>query len=236
MSTDPQNGARGAEGGAEPGGVGVAKPEKDLPTPDLPPNQLTDDQIRQVITGLKGPEKGLADAAFVGILEPNKRAFLVALSLCGRVTKSCQLAGIHFTTPYTRQWKEDSAFQDGVRIAKEIALQVAEDEAYRRAVEGTIEPTGWYKGEPGGYVRRFSDVLMIFWLKGANPDKYKDRMEIRGTFGHIDLNRVAQMPNGQELLSRLAAGESPFSVLGESARLALPAGKPEVGTLPEPSE
>lgn len=48
-----------------------------------------------------------------------------------------------------------------------MAADLLEAEVHRRAVEGWVEPTGWYKGVPGGYVRRFSDVLLIFKLKGA---------------------------------------------------------------------
>lgn len=48
-----------------------------------------------------------------------------------------------------------------------MAADLLEAEVHRRAVEGWVEPTGWYKDVPGGYVRRFSDVLLIFKLKGA---------------------------------------------------------------------
>ncbi len=43
-------------------------------------------------------------------------------------------------------------------------------------MEGVEEPVRWYKGEAGGMVRKYSDVLLIFLLKGLRPDKYKDRV------------------------------------------------------------
>lgn len=183
---------------------------KPLPSSDLPPPDtlLTDDIIRQVIEATKVAGNNPEETPFAEISQPAKRAFLVGLSLCGRWGKATALAGLSHYTPYTKQWRGDTALQEAIKVAAEMAVQIAEDEAYRRAVEGVIEPTGWYKGDPGAYVRRYSDVLLIFWLKGAKPDKYKDRLEMRATLGNIDLNQLTQ---GQ--LARIAAGESPFAVL-----------------------
>ena len=83
-----------------------------------------------------------------------------------------------------------------------------EAEAYRRAVEGWVEPVGWYKGKAGGTVRRYSDTLLIFTLKGLLPDRYRDRVEGRSVLANIDL---AQLPDA--LLARIAGGEDPRSVL-----------------------
>lgn len=56
-----------------------------------------------------------------------------------------------------------------------------EDEAFRRAVNGTEKPV--YQGkELVGHVREYSDTLMIFMLKARRPEKFKDRVasEISG--------------------------------------------------------
>lgn len=206
------------------------EPAPSLTLPDLPPTVLSDLQLQEAVKRITEAQTGLAETPFDRISNPNKLRFLVAYALSGSKVRSFKAAGISTATFYTRQWKEDAVFQDAVREAQAISRDIIEDEIHRRGVEGWLEPTGWYKGQPGGYVRRFSDLLLIFRAKGELPDKYKDRMEVRGTFGHINLDRVAQMPNGQDLLARLAAGESPFSVLGDGAKLALPAGNPEVGT------
>ena len=68
-------------------------------------------------------------------------------------------------------------------------------------MEGWEEPVGWYKGEAGGTVRRFSDTLLIFLLKGAAPEKYRERLEVRGALGKIDFGRMID-----EQLARIAAG------------------------------
>ena len=59
-------------------------------------------------------------------------------------------------------------------LAKGCALEVMEVEARRRAVAGWDEPV-FQSGEHVGDKRKFSDVLLIFMLKAADPDKYADR-------------------------------------------------------------
>ena len=107
------------------------------------------------------------------------------------------------------RWREkDSEYREAFDQAKEDATDVLEAEAHRRAVEGVEESVGWYKGVPGGTVRRYSDVLLIFLLKALRPEKYRERVDLRGSLAHIDLT---QLPD--HLLARIAAGEHPFSVL-----------------------
>ena len=107
--------------------------------------------------------------------------------------------------------------------ARIMAGDILEAEAHRRAVEGVEEPVGWYRGKPGGTVRRYSDNLLMFLLKGVLPERYKDRMEVAGAFANIDLTRLPD-----DLIARLAAGEHPLSVLASAGeRLLLPAGKAE---------
>ena len=83
-----------------------------------------------------------------------------------------------------------------------------EAEAHRRAVEGVEEPVGWYKGVAGGTVRRYSDALLIFTLKGLLPDRYRERKDVRSVLARLDVSQLSD-----ELVARLAAGENPISVL-----------------------
>lgn len=55
-----------------------------------------------------------------------------------------------------------------------------EGELYRCAVEGVVKPTGWFRGEPGAYLRECSDLFLIVLLKSLRPEKYKDRLEVGG--------------------------------------------------------
>ncbi len=85
------------------------------------------------------------------------------------------MSGIVKQTIYTRQWREDREFQVALKSARVMAADVLEAEAHRRAVEGVEEPAGWYRGVAGGTVRRYSDNLLMFLLKGARPERYRER-------------------------------------------------------------
>ncbi len=121
--------------------------------------------------------------------------------------------------------------QAALRQAEEAAADLIEREAIRRAVEGVQKPTGWYQGEPGGFVTEYSDVLTIFLLKGLRPERYKERVEMRGALANLDLNLLPD-----EAIDRIANGEHVMSVL---ASMVPRAGEALPGLLkapPEPAE
>ena len=148
------------------------------------------------------------DSPFAEICHPKKRAFLAAYAQTGNKSRAAAMAGIVKQTIYTRQWREDAEFQKALKLAKEMACVVLEDEATRRAVEGVERPVGWYKGKPGGVVREYSDNLLMFRLKALLPDKYRERAEVRGSIASIELTKLPD-----HLLARIADGEHPLSVL-----------------------
>jgi len=109
---------------------------------------------------------------------------LAALAITGMITRAAEAAGIARCTHYA--WlKSDPVYAEGVEEAMEQAVDVLEAEAARRAVEGVEEPIvvggKVVKGDDGKplYRRKYSDVLLIFLLKGARPDKYADRRQIK---------------------------------------------------------
>ena len=150
-------------------------------------------------------------------LPPKKRAFLEAYARTGSKSTACVAIGIPTTTPYNLEWRKDEAFQALVPVAEAMYGDVLEAEISRRAVDGVEKPAGWYKGAPGGYVREYSDLLLIFKAKGVLPDKYKDRVELRGALAHLDLSRLTD-----EQVARMAAGEHPLAVLGGAVSAAEP--------------
>ena len=166
------------------------------------------------------------ESPFAEISHPKKRAFLTAYGQTGNKSLAAKMAGIVKQTIYTRQWRGDPEFQEALKRARVMAADVLEAEAHRRAVEGWEEPVGWYKGQPGGVIRRFSDTLLIFTLKGLLPDRYRERVDVRGSFAHLDLN---QLPD--ELLARIAAGEDIRSVLANVAVAALGSGAVKDGEI-----
>ena len=110
---------------------------------------------------------------------PKKAAFLAAYAECGIVSKACKLAEVGRATHYV--WiNEDDEYKTAFEEAHRIAIEAMECEARRRAMEGWLEPV-FYQGEECGYVRKFSDTLLIFMMKGAMPEKYRERFEHSGT-------------------------------------------------------
>ena len=90
-----------------------------------------------------------------------KKAFLNIYPEAFTVTDACKRAGINRTTYYA--WMDsDPQFVKDMETAKKSAVDLLEHEARSRAIKG-------------------SDTLLIFLLKGAAPDKYKDRLEQKVT-------------------------------------------------------
>lgn len=94
----------------------------------------------------------------------------------GNVREAADVAGMG-QTHY--EWlQSDTDYAAAFDAATEDAGDVLEAEAWRRAVDGVEEPTGWYQGVPGGKVRKDSDTLLIFLLK--RPEGVEIRRAARG--------------------------------------------------------
>lgn len=105
-----------------------------------------------------------------------KAAMLVALAETGNVRLAAEAAGIHRATHY-RWLDEDPKYALAVSDAMENAADLLEAEAKRRAVEGVAEPLV-SAGKLVTTVQRYSDTLLIFLLKGARPEKYRERVSV----------------------------------------------------------
>jgi hypothetical protein len=130
-------------------------------------------------------------------LTPKKRACLANYALTGNVTVACNAALISRTTFYF--WlKNDPDFAKLADDALEQAADHMEHEARRRAFDGWEEPVFGAVGaqlQDGkvvsqgtgvvGTVRKYSDTLLIFLLKGARPRKFRDNasLELTGKDG-----------------------------------------------------
>lgn len=108
-----------------------------------------------------------------------RREFIELLSSNGNVTVSAEALNLDRRKLY-RLRDEDSDFAEAWDAAMVAAADHLEAEARRRAVDGWNEPV-FYQGEQTGLVRKFSDTLLIFLMKGANPEKYRDRQQLEHT-------------------------------------------------------
>jgi hypothetical protein len=125
----------------------------------------------------------------------NQEKFLAAYAAIGITTKAAKAAGLCPSEPY--HWlKEEGPHGDEYRSRLAKAEKEAEDaleaEARRRAVDGLkrfkffkgapiIDPDTVTEQNPQGtpyYELEYSDTLLIFLLKGINPEKYRDRQSV----------------------------------------------------------
>lgn len=108
--------------------------------------------------------------------------FLDELSRNGNVTISAELCNLERTRLYELR-QQDPTFAVAWQDALDMAAEHLEAEARRRAVEGVLQKKFTTKGDPvidpetgEQYLERaYSDTLLIFLLKGANPEKYRER-------------------------------------------------------------
>jgi hypothetical protein len=119
------------------------------------------------------------------------RAFLKAYRVTCSVTKSAQIAGINSRRHYT--WLEKyPAYRRAFERAKIQAAEALEDKVKEGAFDGWLEPI-FYQGVACGAVRRFDLGGRQMLLRGAMPEKYRERIDTR-------------IEGNLEIIERLAAG------------------------------
>lgn len=106
--------------------------------------------------------------------QKKKEKFLALFRQTGVVSYAAQ--GVANRATVYKWLKEDPEFEKQFDDAKEEAAELMELEARRRAVQGVDKPV-YQKGECVGYIREYSDTLLMFMLKGAKPEKYADRVK-----------------------------------------------------------
>jgi hypothetical protein len=106
-----------------------------------------------------------------------RKAFLAALSKTANVTHACTFAPMSRDAAY--KWRAaDPEFKKEWEDAIEKGTDLLVLEARRRAFRGTRKPV-FYKGAIAGYIREYSDVLLMFLIKERRP-------EYRESFRQID--------------------------------------------------
>jgi hypothetical protein len=147
--------------------------------------------------GKDNPLTGKTRDEIKALSERRKRAFLEMFSTTANIAISAKTAGVDRVS--VRRWLEnDTQFELEFNLAREDAIESMEEEARRRAVEGVVdEKPIYYKGVLVGehVVTEYSDSLLMFLLKAARPDKYKDRVDVTGTtiikaYAGLDVDKV----------------------------------------------
>jgi len=113
------------------------------------------------------------------IRDDRKCKFLIELMRTASAKKACETLRIDRSTPY-RWEREDPAFKEAWDESRMVVACMWEEEAARRAYEGTLKPV-FYMGAECGHIREYSDTLMMFLLNGAMPEKYKRNSKVEHT-------------------------------------------------------
>lgn len=108
---------------------------------------------------------------------PKKQADLLreVVECGGNVSEAARTVNLSRASVYNHK-ASDPKFAKLLETAIQAGADVLEDECRRRAFAGTDEPV-FHKGAICGHVRKYSDLLAIFLLKGAKPEKYRERIE-----------------------------------------------------------
>ncbi len=123
----------------------------------------------------------------------------------GNVTRACELTKITRMAVWQRE-QSDPEFKKRLEHAKQLGADFLEEEATRRAFEGTEEPVGFYMGVSTTVKRNYSDALIQFLLKGLKPEKYKERAQVDGTQTRFDFAEGADLSGlSNEELRQLGA-------------------------------
>lgn len=135
-----------------------------------------------------------------------RKAFITGLQETGSVTEAAKAAQISRVAIYSHR-KTNPDFAREWDEALDVAADTLEDEARRRAVEGIEDPV-FHKGEKVATVRKYSDVLLMFLLKGIRPQKWR---ESRATMPPAELNKLIDAEFARRAKEKEAEAREPVN-------------------------
>jgi hypothetical protein len=142
---------------------------------------------------------------------------LALLARTANVSLAAKAVGISRRRAYQLRAR-DAAFREAWNNAREEGLDCLEAEAWRRAVHGTRRAKAvYYQGRKVGadVDQEYSDTLLIFLLKAARPEKYRDRHDHRhaGTLRHDQRDVLTTIDGyagaGAKLAARVEVASEP---------------------------
>lgn len=128
------------------------------------------------------------------LAQKKRRLFLRILAETGNVKESAQACGYTDTSVLKKFRRENEDFAEEWDNALDSGTDILVSEANRRAVEGTLKPI-LYKGEIVTYLTEYSDALLMFLLRAARPDTYRENArggETNVNFGIAVIPMTAQ--------------------------------------------
>lgn len=128
-----------------------------------------------------------------------KRKFIEAMSRTANIRVACEYAGVGRSIA-NRHKKIDPVFSEAWELAIEDAVDSMEAEAMRRGARGYEEPV-FHKGAIVGHVRKASDQLLMFMLKGYRPERFRDNYQAPASLPPSPVPSITVNLNGRPLES-----------------------------------
>lgn len=132
-----------------------------------------------------------------GITNPKQRRFLTAFSVHGNLRRSETDSGVSRVSH--QRWMNETGpegekYRAAHADAKVRSCEYLEGVAWDRATEG-IKVQKWHNGKVVGHDVVKSDLLLIFMMKGAMPNKYRDLIDPTKRDGAITLEDLVASAN-----------------------------------------
>ncbi len=111
------------------------------------------------------------------LMKENRANFLSEFAKLQSITHAADAIGVNRETHY--RWLKDDPDGYGADFAaaEERGIEALELECRIRATQGRDRPV-FYQGKQCGQVRERSDVLLMFMLNAARPEKYRPQRGI----------------------------------------------------------
>lgn len=120
-----------------------------------------------------------------------KQKFLAKLQkTAGNVSKAAKGIGNSRSILYEHKSKDPDFSKAWDNVIDDV-VDSMEEELHRRSTKGVLEPV-FFKGEMVAKIRKFSDPLLMFALKGKRPEIYRERFDVnQHVTGSLDVNLQA---------------------------------------------
>lgn len=126
-------------------------------------------------------------------------AFISALEESGNISFSARAAKISPCNVLSAR-KNHPEIEAKVQEALAISTSNLEEEARRRAIKG-VKKDIYYQGVKCGEEYNYSDTLLIFLLKAANPEKYRERYTAEIT-GKVEVDLASTLNAARARLAK----------------------------------
>lgn len=138
------------------------------------PAQASKADVESDVAPTKGPgSRGRVDPSLPSFTPIVTEAFLHAVALTGNISVTCEEMKLNRLTVYQMKATNEE-FAARLNEALEYGVNGWEDEAARRAFKGYDRPV-YQQGMLVGKTREYSDTLATFLLKGARPEKHREK-------------------------------------------------------------